>query len=307
MILRHILRHPMLTFPTRLLGFAILALGLAAGALVHAAEAPATLPALYVIGDSTAANHTRTPTIQGWGTPFLDYFDPAKITAVNAARGGRSTRTFITEGSLDVLVAKLKPRDFVLVQFGHNDVFALNDTNARGTLHGLGDETEELDNVATKKHEVVRTFGWYLRKMIADIRAKGAEPIVLTLTLRFRYNPDGSLERNPDPKLDLSNANRFTAPSIFSVWSTEVALAARAPLLDVHNLIADRYEKEGKDVVATYFNSPRDPTHRNPLGAAVDAELTLAALKTLKGPTFDTFLSTKGRAVPPAAAKYVFP
>lgn len=285
----------------------VLLLALACAWLLHAADPPAALPALYVIGDSTAAHHTRTPTIQGWGTPFLDYFDPARITAVNAARGGRSTRTFITEGSLDALVAKLRPGDIVLVQFGHNDVFALNDNIARGTLHGLGDETEAIDNVATKKPEVVHTFGWYLRKMIADIRAKGAEPIILTLTLRFRYNPDGSLERHPDPKLDLSNTNRFTAPSIYSVWSAEVARAARAPLLDVHNLIADRYEREGKEVVATYFNSPRDPTHRNPLGAAVDAELTLAALRTLKGPAFDAFLSAKGKLVPPADPKYVFP
>ena len=44
---------------------------------------------------------------------------------------------------------------------------------ARGTIKGTGEETKEIDNVITKKHEVVHTFGWYMRKMIADVQAKG--------------------------------------------------------------------------------------------------------------------------------------
>lgn len=267
------------------------------------------LPSLYVVGDSTAANQSRTPTIQGWGTPFLEYFDPAKINAVNAALGGRSSRTFINEGHLDELLAKLKPGDTVLLQWGHNDAYDINETTGRGTLHGLGEETEELaaaDNKVTHKHEIVHTFGWYMRKYVDDIRAKGAEPIILTLTIRDRWNKDGTIERLPVPNLDLTNTNRFHEPPIYSVWSADVAKAVHAPLLDVHNLIADRYDKEGKDVVDNYFNSARDPTHRNPLGAAVDAELTLSALRALKGPAFDAVLSAKGRGVTPAAAKYVF-
>ena len=267
------------------------------------------LPTLYVVGDSTAANQSRTPTIQGWGTPFLEYFDPAKINVVNAALGGRSSRTFIGEGHLDELLAKLKPGDTVLLQWGHNDAYDINETTGRGTLHGLGEETEELaatDNKVTHKHEIVHTFGWYMRKYVDDIRAKGAEPIILTLTMRDRWNKDGTIERVPVPNLDLANTNRFHEPPIYSVWSAEVAKNSHAPLLDVHNLIADRYEREGKEVVDNYFNSARDPTHRNPLGAAVDAELTLSTLRTLKGPAFDVLLSAKGKSVTPAAAKFVF-
>ena len=55
---------------------------------------------------------------------------------------------------------------------------------ARGTIQGIGDESEEIDNVVTGKHETVYSFGWYLRKMIADAREKGATPILLTLTAR---------------------------------------------------------------------------------------------------------------------------
>ena len=82
--------------------------------------------------------------------------------------------------------------------------------------------------------------------------------------------------------------------------------AAHLPLLDVHNLIADRYEKEGKAVVDTYYNSASDPTHRNPKGAATDAEITLACLKAFKGPDFDQYLNAKGKAVAAADAKYIF-
>src|ERR1700722_12755188 len=144
------------------------------------------LHTLFVIGDSTAAKGPSP--IQGWAEPFRDYFDPHKINFVNAARGGRSSRTFITDGSLAKVLDGLKPGDTVLIQFGHNDVFPLNDAVARGSLHGVGENSVEIDNVATKKHEVVHTFGWYLRRMVVDIRTRGATPILLTLTIRDRYN-----------------------------------------------------------------------------------------------------------------------
>ena len=137
------------------------------------------LPTLFVAGDSTAARG-RGATQQGWGVPFADYFDPAKINVVNRARGGRSSRTFITDGLWGQLLADAKAGDTVLIQFGHNDGGALNDEpppplRARGSIPGLGEQTREIDNVLTKKHEVVHSFGWYLRRMIADVKAKGAD------------------------------------------------------------------------------------------------------------------------------------
>ena len=71
----------------------------------------------------------------------------------------------------------MKAGDFVLIQFGHNDGGPINDSSrARGSLPGLGEETQEIDNQVTGKHEVVHTFGWYMRKFIADTRAKGRRP-----------------------------------------------------------------------------------------------------------------------------------
>jgi rhamnogalacturonan acetylesterase len=76
----------------------------------------------------------------------------------------------------------LKPGDFVMMQFGHNDAGAINDSfRARASIQGTGEETEEIDNLLTKKHEIVNSFGWYLRKFIADAKAKGATTIVCRL------------------------------------------------------------------------------------------------------------------------------
>src|SRR6516164_2986704 len=94
------------------------ALMLCAAALSVAAQ-DAPKPTLYIIGDSTVNNHTAV--LLGWGDPIKSLFDLSKINVENKARGGRSSRTFITEGLWDQVVAVLKPGDFVLMQFGHND------------------------------------------------------------------------------------------------------------------------------------------------------------------------------------------
>ena len=97
-------------------------------------------PTLYVVGDSTAANNNDANAV-GWGIPFAAYFDPAKINVLNRARGGRSSRTYVTEGLWDRVRGALRPGDIVLLQMGHNDGGAIADTSrARGSLPGLGDE-----------------------------------------------------------------------------------------------------------------------------------------------------------------------
>jgi rhamnogalacturonan acetylesterase len=64
-------------------------------------------PTLYIIGDSTVRNGDGTGKNGqwGWGSFIADYFDTTKINIVNAAIGGRSSRTFITEGRWDKILA----------------------------------------------------------------------------------------------------------------------------------------------------------------------------------------------------------
>jgi lysophospholipase L1-like esterase len=118
---------------------------------VAVADDPAPrVPTLFIVGDSTVKNGTRGQ--QGWGDPITALFDKAKIKVENRAVGGRSSRTFQTEGRWDKILEAAKPGDFVLIQMGHNDGGPLDDASrARGTLRGTGDETREIDNPITKK------------------------------------------------------------------------------------------------------------------------------------------------------------
>lgn len=240
----------------------------------------ANLPSIFIAGDSTAARGSGEAQ-QGWAVPFAGYFDPTKVNVVNRARGGRSSRTFITEGLWDQLLADVKRGDIVLIQFGHNDAGAVNDSSrARGSLRGTGEETQEIDNLITKKHEVVHTFGWYIGKMIADAKAKGAIPIVLSLTIRDVWK-DGKVERG---------SGRF------SQWSAEVARTNGVPFVDAMNMVADKFDALGQDQVHALY--PRDHTHFNAAGADLHAATVVSGLKSLRSNPVRRFLSAKGEAVP---------
>jgi lysophospholipase L1-like esterase len=254
--------------------FLLFVVGLASSA--HAQNS--ALPTLFIAGDSTAARG-RGETQQGWGVPFAEYFDATKINIVNRARGGRSSRTFINEGLWDQLLADLKPGDTVLIQFGHNDGGAINTRPARGSLPGLGEETQEITSVLTNQPETVHTFGWYMRKMIADVKVKGAAPIVLSLTLRNRW-ADGKIERG---------SGRY------SPWSHELAKAAAVPFLDLMNTQADTFDALGEDAVKRLY--PQDHTHFNAEGADLHAATVVALLKGLRPSPVSKVLSAKGEAV----------
>ena len=237
-------------------------------AIVHAQQRPT----LFIIGDSTVKTPTQGQ--QGWGDPIGELFDQKKIRVENRARGGRSSRTFQTEGLWDQILAELKPGDFVLMQFGHNDASAVNDTSrARGTLKGIGEETEEIDNLLTKKHEVVHTFGWYMRKFISETKEKGATPIVLSPVPRNNWK-DGKVVRNA---------------ATYGGWAAEVAKSQGVFFVDLNEIIAKQYEALGQEKVSKefFFN---DQTHTSPAGARFNAESVVAGLKELKKCKLTKFL-----------------
>src|SRR5581483_10165911 len=110
------------------------------------------LPTLWIIGDSTVRNGQDTGNNGqwGWGNPIASYFDTTEINVQNWALGGTSSRTFISIGRWDKVLSQIKPGDFLIMQFGHNDSSPINDNSrARGTLKGNGDETQEIDNMLT--------------------------------------------------------------------------------------------------------------------------------------------------------------
>jgi len=221
------------------------------------------LPTLFLVGDSTVKVGTAGQ--MGWGEVLPAHLDTSRINVVNFARGGRSSRTFRTEGLWERVLAALRPGDVVLIQFGHNDGGELFDTTRpRASLPGTGDETRQGTVVLTRTFEVVRTFGWYLREYVADVRSRGAQPILCSLVPRGRW-ADGRIVRED-----------------YARWTREIATVTSTPLLDLNEIIAKHYEAMGVERVAALFAD--QGTHTTPDGAALSASLVAGGLRALGGP-----------------------
>ncbi len=156
------------------------------------------LPTLFIAGDSTAARN-NDPDHRGWGAVLVDYFDTSKVNVINRAIAGRSFRTYYGEKHWQEVVDKLKPGDFVVIEFGHNDGGGANSPTGRGDVPGTGEETVDVTR-RDGTTETVHTYGWYLRKFIQDARVKGATPIVSSTTVRNIWN-NGKAERWADAHL----------------------------------------------------------------------------------------------------------
>lgn len=255
------------------------------------------LPSLILIGDSTVRNGQDDGQGKGdegqwgWGNPIAAYFDPAKINVVNRAVGGLSSRTFLTGGHWERALAFVKAGDVVIMQFGHNDNGAINDEppgplRARGTIHGIGEETKVIDNVMTKKHEVVHTYGWYLRKFIADTKAKGATPIVCSLVPRKIWDEAGKISRNKDS---------------YAGWASAVAKTEGVGFIDLNEKVAAKYDALGHDAVMKLFPqvTPDEHTHPNRAGAELNAQIVVAGLKALRPNPVGKYFSAKAAGVGP--------
>ena len=232
-----------------------------------AADEPAPrVPTLFIVGDSTVRTGTKGQ--QGWGDPVAALFDKTKIKVENHAIGGRSSRTFQTEGRWDKILAAAKPGDFVLVQMGHNDGGALDDAaRARGTMRGTGEETKEIDNPITKKKEVVHTYGWYLRKYIADARDKKMTPIIVS---PIPHCPQKQVQKG---EVEKSN---------YVIWSEAVAKAEKADFVNLNEIVMGRYaELTPAQIKANYFTAA-DNTHTSPAGAELNAACVAEGLRALK-------------------------
>ncbi len=271
------------------------------------------LPSLVLVGDSTVRNGhgTGSDGLWGWGAPIADLFDPTKINVVNRAIGGLSSHTYISQGHWASTLELIKPGDFVLIQFGHNDGgvnlpgavpipdqgllpgatppapapgAAPRASNGRGSLPGIGEETLDVANPRTSTTETVHTFGWYMRKYIADTRAKGATPILCSLVPRKLWL-DGHVIRNT---------------STYRGWTQQVAAQQHAGFVDLNEIIARRYDALGQAAVDPLFGDPH--THTTLAGAQLNAECVVAGLRALPGDPLAPYLSEKGKAIKPYLA-----
>ena len=246
-------------------------------------------PVVFITGDSTVKNKDKDEDdMWGWGSVANTVFDETKIDIINAAMAGRSCRSYLNEGRWEKVYNSLKPGDYVLIQFGHNDISPIDKPKYRGVI-ATADDTchvyhmqaakEDLSkqNVIDQKlksntqvgsYEVVFSFGWYLKKFIQDVREKGATPILVSLTPRNEW-PEGKMERRNDS---------------YGVWYRQVAKDTGVEFVDLHNLAADFYDKKcgSKEKANKYFK--KDHTNTSLLGAKTNAKCVAQGLKANNSP-----------------------
>ena len=241
-------------------------------------------PVVFFTGDSTVKNADKEDDgMWGWASQAQTVFDESKITLFNAARAGRSTRSFLREGLWDEVYNSLQPGDFVTIQFGHNDICPITDQKARGVIPGSQD-TLHVYKMDNGTYEVVYSFGWYLKKFIDDVREKGATPILVSLTPRNEW-PGGRVERRDGS---------------YGKWYREVVAETGVEFVDLHNISADFLDKKfavsglpadkekakakiaelKEKAGAKYFK--QDHTHTSKLGAQMNAQSFAKGLRQNK-------------------------
>jgi len=200
---------------------------------------------LYIAGDSTAAQkYADAAPETGWGMA-LPFFLNKGVSVANHAVNGRSSKSFVDEGRLDVILGLIKPGDLLLIQFAHND---------------------EKSTDPTRYTEPWTTYQDYLRMYVEGARSKGARPVLATPVERRRFDADG----NAVP-------THGEYPAAMRALAEEEGVA----LLDVEALSLALWQELGVEETKTYFNwtaTEQDNTHFNPPGAIAVARLVAREL-----------------------------
>lgn len=174
---------------------------------------------IILVGDSTTA------VVGGWGPSFCAYHVTSFLSCVNLARGGRSSGNYITEGSWDIALAEMSTgayvQTWVLIQFGHND----------------------QPGKPGRSTDLATEFPANLRRYVAETRAKGAIPVLLTPLTRRQF-VDGVLQNDLEPwaeavrkvaaetntpLVDLNAASAAAVQALGPMMSAQFAQAAPSP------------------------------------------------------------------------------
>jgi pectinesterase len=205
---------------------------------VRAGAADATARAVHIVlvGDSTVTEHA------GWGAAFAAKLRP-DVRCSNAARGGASTKSY-RKANLWTQALALRPTH-VLIQFGHND------------MPGKGPERET---------DAATTFRENLAAFVAEARAAGAEPILVSSVVRRNFE-------NGEP-VDLLAG--------YAAGAKAVAERLGVPFVDLHaRSLAEvrRLGAAGSAELGPMKDGKRDNTHFSPAGAVWAADLVIADLR----------------------------
>jgi lysophospholipase L1-like esterase len=203
-------------------------------------------PTLYIAGDSTAAQkYANAAPETGWGMAIPFFLRSSRLAVANHAVNGRSSKSFVDEGRLEVILSAIRPGDFLLIQFGHND--------------------EKVED-PTRYTEPWSTYQEYLRRYLDGARARGARPVLATSVERRRFDAAGKA---------------LTTHGEYPAAMRALAAEERVALLDIQALSLALWQRLGAEETKKYFNwtaTEQDNTHFNPPGAIEVARLVAREL-----------------------------
>lgn len=210
---------------------------------------------IFICGDSTAATYApeRAP-ITGWGQ-VLGEFIPG-VNIVNKAMGGRSTKSFLSEGRLVAIEKDIQPGDLLLIQFTHND-------------------TSDLVWRHTDPHT---SFAANLEIFVDTARMHGAIPVLMTPIPR-RYWRNGELI---DAHGEYPDAIRRVAMQK-GVPLLEITLEGMKALRDLGEAaVYPLYLNVEPGLYPAYPNGSKDDTHTQRAGAELYARIAAEQLRRLR-------------------------
>ena len=252
---------------------------IAALVLVFSAAVEDKTTTIFIIGDSTAAKKdlsTGSPE-RGWGMALQCYFDSAYIRVDNHAVNGRSSKSFIDEGRWDKVLSAMKPGDYVIIQFGHND-----------------------EKPAVERHtDPGSTFDYNLAKFVRETRERGGIPILMNPVVRRNFaqkplkNDDDEKLRNTtfaDGSKLVEGDSLIDTHGLYKVAPRDVARRMNCHFIDANQITHDLEQSlgvEGSKKIHMWYKPGEEPslpqgrqdnTHYNIYGAQVVAKLLAEAL-----------------------------
>ena len=191
---------------------------------------PADVPTLYLTGDSTVTDQRAEPGAS-WGQMLPRFLDD-RIAVANHAESGETLKSFLTSLRFDKVLKQMRPGDFLLIQFGHND---------------------QKSQWPQTYADPAITFRAYLRAYIAEARRRGATPILVTSPERRNFDQAGRIKPSHG---DYPEAVRA------------VAREEGVALIDLTPMSVAFYEALGPERSPLAFSDGgRDLTHHNNSGA----------------------------------------
>lgn len=223
---------------------------------------PADVPTLYLTGDSTVTDQRAEPAAS-WGQMLPRFLDDG-IAVANHAESGETLKSFVTSLRLDKALSRMRPGDYLLIQFGHND--------------------QKAQWPQTYADPAI-SFRTWLRAYIAEARRRGATPILVTSPERRNFDPAGRIVPSHGAYPDAVRA---------------VAREDGVALIDLTPMTIAFYEALGPARAPLAFNDGgKDKTHHNNYGAYELARMVTSRLAAA-GPQLARHVLPEARSYDPA-------